>query len=320
LESKIFHTFDLIGKSNNIASIKEQIDKVSDSDSRVFISGPTGTGKELIARTIYKKSKRNDKPFIILNGALLDSDKYQLELLGEEKHDGSILYGALEKATGGILLLDEVTDIPLDIQSKILRILIDQKFKRINGSHDIKVNVRIFSSTSRDIKKEIKNGNFREDLFHRLNVFNITIEPLNKRIEDIPQLADYFVKNICTSYNFKPFKLKDNNYLLNYSWPGNVRELRNLIERVTILSQGKNEDDVLNIIKESLSQNESDKFSISETLDYPLREARENFEKEYLITQLKKFSGNISKTARFVGMERSALHRKLKLLGVKDLN
>tara|TARA_B100000401_G_C52775574_1_gene705502 strand:- start:30 stop:1385 length:1356 start_codon:yes stop_codon:yes gene_type:complete len=320
LENKLFHTFDLIGKSQNILSIKDQIEKVSDSESRVFISGPTGSGKELISRKIYKKSKRNQKPFVILNGALLDSQKYELELLGEERKDGSISYGALEKATGGILLIDEVSDIPLDTQSKILRILIDQKFKRINGNHDIKVDVRIFSSTSKDIKKEIKNGNFREDLFHRLNVFSINIDPLSKRIEDIPLLVDYFVKNICNSYNIKPFKLQDNNYLLNYNWPGNVRELRNLIERVTILSQGKDENSVLNIIKESLSQSESEKFSLSETLDYPLREARENFEKEYLITQLKKFSGNITKTARFVGMERSALHRKLKLLGVKDLN
>jgi len=320
LENKIFHTFDLIGMSQNVISIKDQIDKVSNSESRVFISGPTGSGKELIARKIYKNSKRNDKPFVILNGALLDADKYELELLGEERKDGSISYGALEKASNGILLIDEVTEIPFNTQSKILRILIDQKFKRINGSHDISVDVRIFSSTSKDIKKEIKNGNFREDLFHRLNVFNINIEPLNKRIEDIPILVDYFVKNICNNYNIKPFKLQDNNYFLNYSWPGNVRELRNLIERVTILSQGKNEEEILNIIKESLTQNESEQFSIIETLEYPLREARENFEKEYLVTQLKKFSGNISKTARFVGMERSALHRKLKLLGVKDLN
>jgi len=230
------------------------------------------------------------------------------------------VYGALEKASGGILLIDEVTEIPLNTQSKILRILIDQKFKRVNGSHDIKVDVRIFSSSSKDIKKEIKDGNFREDLYHRLNVFSIYIDPLNKRIEDIPLLVEYFVKNICNSYNIKPFNLKDNNYLLNYNWPGNVRELRNLIERVTILSQGKDENNILNIIKESLSQSETEKFTLSETLEYPLREARENFEKEYLITQLKKFSGNISKTARFVGMERSALHRKLKLLGVKDLN
>jgi len=320
LENKLFHTFDLIGKSQNILSIKDQIEKVSSSESRVFISGPTGSGKELIARKIYKKSKRNTGPFIILNGALLDSDKYEIELLGEERKDGSIIYGALEKASTGILLIDEVTEIPLDTQSKILRILIDQKFKRINGSHDIKVDVRIFSSTSKDVNKEIKNGNFREDLFHRLNVFNINIDPLNKRLEDIPLLVEYFVAKICNNYNIKPFKLHDNNYLLNYSWPGNIRELRNLIERVTILSQGKNEDKILNIIKESLSQSENEKFSITETLDYPLREARENFEKEYLITQLKKFSGNISKTARFVGMERSALHRKLKLLGVKDLN
>ena len=320
LENKLFHTFDLIGKSQNILSIKEQIDKVSSSESRIFISGPTGSGKELIARKIFKQSKRNTGPFIILNGALLNSDKYESELLGEERSDGSIIYGALEKASGGILLIDEITEIPLDTQSKILRILIDQKFKRINGSHDIKVDVRIFSSTSKDIKYEIKNGNFREDLFHRLNVFNITIDPLSKRIDDIPLLVEYFVENISNNYNIKPFKLKDNNYLLSYGWPGNVRELRNLIERVTILSQGKNEERILNIIKESLTQSDNDKFSLTETLDYPLREARENFEKEYLITQLKKFSGNISKTARFVGMERSALHRKLKLLGVKDLN
>ena len=248
LESKLYHTFDLIGKSPNILSIKDQIEKVSSSESRVFISGPTGSGKELVARKIYKKSKRNNGAFIILNGALLDSDKYEVELLGEEKKDGSIVYGALEKATGGILLIDEVTEIPLDTQSKILRILIDQKFKRINGLHDIKVDVRIFSSTSKDIIKEIGNGNFREDLFHRLNVFNITIDPLCKRIEDIPLLSEYFVHNICSNYSIKPFKLQDNNYLLNYSWPGNVRELRNLIERITILSQGKNEDNILNII------------------------------------------------------------------------
>ena len=320
LENKLFHTFDLIGKSQNIISIKDQIEKVSNSDSRVFIYGPTGSGKELVARKIYKKSNRSDEPFVILNGALLDSEKYEIELLGEERKDGSILYGALEKASGGILLIDEVTEIPLNTQAKILRILIDQKFKRINGSHDIKVNVRIFSSTSKDVKKEIKDGNFREDLFHRLNVFSINIDPLSKRIEDIPLLVDYFVQNICNNYNIKPFKLKDNNYLLNYNWPGNIRELRNLIERVTILSQGKDEDNILNIIKESLTQSETEKFTITETLDFPLREARENFEKEYLMTQLKKFSGNISKTARFVGMERSALHRKLKLLGVKDLN
>lgn len=225
-----------------------------------------------------------------------------------------------KKASAGILLIDEVSEIPLETQSKILRIIIDQKFKRINGTHDINVDVRIICSTSKDIKNEIKIGNFREDLFHRLNVFNINIDPLNKRTEDIPLLVEYFLESICKNYNIKPFTIANNNYLLNYIWPGNVRELRNLIERVAILYQGNDENQIINIIKESLTKTEEDSFSIIDSLSIPLREARENFEKEYLTTQLKKFGGNISKTAKFVGMERSALHRKLKLLGVKDLN
>ena len=320
LQNKLFHTFEIVGNSQNITSVREQISKLTSSESRIFITGPTGSGKELIARKIHKNSIRNKGPFVIINGALLDSKKYEVELFGEEKTDGSILYGALEKASKGILLIDEVTEIPLETQSKILRIIIDQKFKRLNGNHDIKVDVRIICSTSKDIKLEIKNGNFREDLFHRLNVFNINLDPLSKRIEDIPLLTNYFLKNICKSYNFKPFEIKDNNYLMNYNWPGNVRELRNLIERVAILSQKGDENKIMNIIKESLTKNENDNFSVEDTLSVPLREARENFEKEYLTTQLKKFGGNISKTAKFVGMERSALHRKLKQLGVKDFN
>ena len=320
LSNKLFHSFDLIGKSNNIISIKDQIEKLSQSESRVFINGPTGSGKELVARKIYKKSKRKKGPFIIINGALLDTKKYELELFGEEKKDGSILYGAFEKASGGVLLIDEVTEIPLETQSKILRVMIDQKFKRLNGNHDVKVDVRIFCSTSKDMSAEIKNGNFREDLFHRLNVFNIKIDPLTNRIEDIPLLIDYFIENICNTYSYKKFSIKDNNYLLNYDWPGNVRELRNLIERIAILSPGENQDKIINIIKESLSRSLDENFSVTDTLSVPLREARETFEKEYLISQIKKFGGNISKTAKFVGMERSALHRKLKILGVKDLN
>ena len=320
LSNKLFHSFDLIGKSNNILSIKDQIEKLSQSESRVFINGPTGCGKELVARKIYKKSKRKIGPFIIINGALLDAKKYELELFGEEKKDGSILYGAFEKASGGVLLIDEVTEIPLETQSKILRVMIDQKFKRLNGNHDVKVDVRIFCSTSKDMSTEIKNGNFREDLFHRLNVFNIKIDPLTNRIEDIPLLIDYFIENICNTYSYKKFSIKDNNYLLNYDWPGNVRELRNLIERIAILSPGENQDKIINIIKESLSRSLDENFSVTDTLSVPLREARETFEKEYLISQIKKFGGNISKTAKFVGMERSALHRKLKILGVKDLN
>jgi len=320
LNSKLFHSFEIIGKSQNILSIKDQIHKLSQSESRVFISGPTGSGKELISRNIYKNSKRNKGPFIIINGALLDAKKYELELFGEEKKDGSITYGALEKASGGVLLIDEVTEIPLETQSKILRVVIDQKFKRLNSNHDIKVDVRLICSTNKDMNDEIQNGNFREDLFHRLNVFNIKIEPLSKRIEDIPILADYFIENICKIYNYKNFSIKDNNYLLNYEWPGNVRELRNLIERIAILSPGDNDEKIMNIIKESLSKSIKDNFSVTDTLTVPLREARESFEKEYLVSQLKKFGGNISKTAKFVGMERSALHRKLKLLGVKELN
>ena len=321
LETKLFHSFELIGSSQNIEIIKDQILKLSNSESRIFINGPTGSGKELIARKIHKNSNRKKGPFVILNGALLDVKKYELELFGEEKDNGSISYGALEKASGGILLIDEVSEIPLETQSKILRVLTDQKFKRINGDHDIKVNVRIMCSSSKNIKDEISLGNFREDLFHRLNVFQIDIDPLFKRTEDIPLLIDYFSQRIFKSFNIKKINLdKNNHYLINYDWPGNVRELRNLIERIAILSPNNDEDKISNIIKESLKSNEKEKFSINDNFSVPLKKARENFEKEYLTSQLKKFGGNISKTAKFVGMERAALHRKLKMLGVKDLN
>ena len=290
------------------------------TESRVFINGPTGSGKELIARKIHKQSNRKLNSFVILNGALLDVKKYELELFGEERIDGSILYGSLEKATGGILLIDEVSEIPLETQSKILRVLTDQKFKRINGNHDIKVDVRIICSSTKDIKEEILKGNFREDLFHRLNVFQIDIEPLNKRTQDIPLLVKYFSKKIADSYNLKKFNIDpDNHYLLDYSWPGNVRELRNLIERIAILSPDSDEK-ISNIIKESVKGQSFDSFKHEKSLSVPLKEAREHFEKEYLSTQLKKFGGNISKMAKFIGMERSALHRKLKGLNIKDLN
>jgi two-component system, NtrC family, nitrogen regulation response regulator NtrX len=319
LQLQLFHSYELIGASPNIMKIKDQIKKISSSESRILINGPTGSGKELVARKIHKSSSRSDKPFIILNGALLDVQTYEKELFGEEKSNGSISYGVLERSSNGILLIDEVTEIPLETQSKILRVLTDQKFKRINGNHDIKVDVRILCSSSKNLKNEIKAGNFREDLFHRLSVFQIDIETLANRVEDIPLLTNYFIKKIFKTYNIKEFDLNENmDYLLSYNWPGNVRELRNLVERIAILSP-KN-DKTLNIIKESLKPAEQEIFSINDTLSIPLKEARENFEKEYLTTQLKKFSGNISKTAKFVGMERSALHRKLKLLGVKDLN
>jgi two-component system nitrogen regulation response regulator NtrX len=320
LQTKLFHSFELIGTSNNILKINDQIQIVSPTESRVFIFGPTGSGKELIARKIHKISNRKDKPFIILNGALLDVKKYEQELFGEEKDDGSISYGALEKSSGGVLLIDEVSEIPLETQSKILRVLIDQKFKRINGNHDIKVDVRIICATSKDINEEIKNGNFREDLFHRLSVFQINIDPLIKRVQDIPLLIKYFSEKIAENYNLKKFYIDPNNHhLIDYSWPGNVRELRNLIERIAILSPDS-QDKISNIIKESLKMDDINELRFEKSLSVPLKEARENFEKEYLSSQLKKFGGNVSKMAKFIGMERSALHRKLKGLNIKDLN
>jgi two-component system nitrogen regulation response regulator NtrX len=319
-ENKLFYSYELIGDSKNISTIKDQIDKISITESRILINGPSGSGKELIARKIHKKSKRNNKPFIILNGALLDANKYEFELFGEEKSNGSISYGALEKANRGTLLIDQVSEIPLDIQSKILRVLIDQKFKRLNGNNDINVDVRLICSTSKNLKDEIEIGNFREDLYHRLNVFEISVKPLDERVSDIPLLIDYFSKKISENYNIKKLEIdKNDSYILNHKWQGNVRELRNLIERIAIL-QPDTKEKISNIIKESLKIENLDDKIAENSLSVPLKEAREKFEKEYLTIQLKKFNGNISKTANFVGMERSALHRKLKGLGIKEFN
>ena len=319
-ESKIFSSYDLIGNSKNIININDQIKKISVTESRVFINGPSGSGKELIARKIHKNSPRNKKSFIIINGALLDSTKYELELFGEEKENGLISFGALEKANKGTLLIDHISEIPLDIQSKILRVLIDQKFKRINGIQDINVDVRLICSSNSDLKKEIINGNFREDLFHRINVFEINIIPLNQRISDIPLLIKYFSKKISENYNISELEIDENNsYILNHNWTGNVRELRNLIERIAIL-QPDTKEKISNIIKESLKNDNYEDIISKNNLSVPLKEAREKFEKEYLTLQLKKFNGNISKTANFVGMERTALHRKLKGLDIKEFN
>ena len=319
-ENKLFSSYDLIGNSKNITTIRDQIEKISITESRIFICGPSGSGKELIARKIHKKSKRSSNSFVILNGALLDNNKYELELFGEEKIDGSISYGALEKANKGTLVIDQISDIPLDIQSKILRVLIDQKFKRVNGSNDIKVDVRLICSSNKDLKNEIDLGNFREDLFHRISVFQINIDPLNDRISDIPLLINYFSKKISENYNIKSLEIDENNsYILNHVWKGNVRELRNLIERIAIL-QPDNKEKISNIIKESLKNDNFQEKITENSLSVPLKEAREKFEKEYLTVQLKKYNGNITKTATFVGMERSALHRKLKGLGIKEFN
>jgi two-component system nitrogen regulation response regulator NtrX len=322
LQNKLFYSYDLIGKSPFIMKLKEQIKKLSLTESRIFIFGPAGSGKELVARKIHKNSNRAKKSLIILSGALLDPEKYEIELFGSENNDGTILYGALEKASNGILLIDEVSEIPLKTQAKILRVLSDQKFKRVNGNHDINVNVRIICTSSKDIGKEIEKGNFREDLYHRLNVVPINLEPLKNRTEDIPLLIDYFSKIIPYSYGVPKFKIDINNpYLFEYDWPGNVRELRNLVERIAILSPNEKNENINMIINESLKKVSINKLDMSEkNFSFPLKEARENFEKSYLTLQLKKFKGNISKTADFVGMERSALHRKLKTLGIKGIN
>jgi len=323
LESKLFHSYDIIGESNSIKKIKDLIIKLSNTESRVFISGPAGSGKELIARQIHKNSSRSNKPFMVVNGALLDPQKYELELFGSENTDGIISYGFFEKAKNGTLLIDEVTEIPLETQAKILRVLIDQKFKRVGGTKEINVNVRIISTSSKIVREEVDKGNFREDLIHRLNVVPIVLPALKDRADDIPLLLNYFSKKISEVNGISETKLDTNfDLFYKYEWPGNVRELRNLVERISILSVNEKKLNINNLVQDALTQNKfkEDSDAYSYVLSYPLKEAREKFEKDYLTSQLKKNKGNISKTAEFVGMERSALHRKLKNLGIKGVN
>ena len=324
IENKLFHSFDLIGNSPSIVKVKKIIDKLSTSESRVLIKGPTGTGKELVARKIHKTSGRNKEPFIIINAALLKENTYEKELFGEEFEDGKISFGALERANKGTLLIDEVSEIPFLTQANVLRVLIDQKFKRLNGSKDISVNIRLISSTSKDLEVLVQNNKFREDLFHRLNVMPIELTPLNSRTEDIPLLIDYFKEKLSEINGVKQPKIDiKNDNLYTYDWPGNVRELRNLVERITILSANESKSNINNIIEDTLNPSSSfinNKDLLEKTFSAPLKEARKHFEKEYLTKQLKKNHGNISKTADFIGMERSALHRKLKELGIKGIN
>tara|TARA_B100001123_G_scaffold392851_1_gene472350 strand:- start:330 stop:1694 length:1365 start_codon:yes stop_codon:yes gene_type:complete len=323
LEGKLFHSYDIIGQSQSIEKIRNLIGKLSTTESRIFISGPAGSGKELVARQIHKQSTRTKKPFVVVNGALLDPEKYEQELFGTEKNNETINYGFFEKAKDGTLLIDEISEIPLETQAKILRVLIDQKFRRVNGSKEINVNVRIISTSSKNIRDEIDKGNFREDLYHRLNVVPIYLPSLKDRSEDIPLLLDYFSKKISELNGINETKFNTNlDLFYKYEWPGNVRELRNLVERISILSINENSSNTNQLIQDSLSQ-KSISANINDhdnVLSYPLKEAREKFEKNYLSSQLKKHKGNISKTAEFVGMERSALHRKLKSLGIKGIN
>jgi len=323
LQNKLFHSYDLIGKSPSIMKLKEQIKKLSLTESRIFIFGPAGSGKELVARQIHKQSLRSKKPFVVVNGALLDPQKYEQELFGSVNRDETINYGFFEKAKDGTLLIDEISEIPLETQAKILRVLIDQKFRRVNGSKEINVHVRIISTSSKNIREEIDKGNFREDLYHRLNVVPIFIPPLKDRSEDIPLLLNYFSKKIAELNGINQTRLDTNfDLFYKYEWPGNVRELRNLVERISILSINESSININQLVRDSLSQkNVSSKYRNDDNvLLYPLKEAREKFEKNYLTSQLKKHKGNISRTAEFIGMERSALHRKLKSLGIKGVN
>jgi two-component system nitrogen regulation response regulator NtrX len=324
LEEKLFHSFDFIGENLEIIKIKKTIEKLGSVESRVLITGETGTGKELIARKIHKYSPRSKYPFVILNAALLQKKNYEKELFGEEQRDGIISQGLLEKSNKGTLLIDEVSEIPLETQAHILRVLIDQKFRRVNGNEVINVNIRIISSTSKNLKQLTEMGLFREDLFHRLNVVPIDLPPLTNRTEDLPLLINYFKKKLSELNGVPEAKIDVNNdNLYSYSWPGNIRELRNLIERVTILAVNENVSKVDKILNDILSQDPKKEVTNSvfnDAMSFPLKEAREQFEKQYLSNQLKKNHGNISKTADHVGMERSALHRKLKSLGIKGIN
>jgi len=318
LNKLFFDTYEIVGDSEGIKKIKNIVKKIATTETRALILGPAGSGKELIARTIHKSSLRKDFPFVVCNGALLDPKNFDRELFGIENPDSTITLGFFEKANNGTLLIDNVSEIPLETQTKILRVLTDQKFYRVNGNKEILTNIRFLSSTSKNLRKEIELGNFREDLFQRLSVVEIQLPDLQSRTSDIPLLIEYFMEKISKNLGKKAISIKPNYVkLYKHAWSGNVRELRNLVERVIILSDGTKENIELLVNEsiESKNTNESDSF-----LDFnsPLKTAREQFEKEYLMHQLKKNGSNISKTAESIGMERSALHRKLTSLGIEN--
>jgi len=314
----------LIGKSSAINQLRHVIEKVSPTNSRILIVGPSGAGKELTARTIHGHSARVDGPFVVINAAAITPERMESELFGVEAANGARerKVGALEEAHHGTLFIDEIGDMPRETQNKILRVLVDQTFQRVGGTNKIDVDVRIISSTTRNLEAEIAAGNFREDLFHRLSVVPIRVPPLAERREDVPVLVDYFMDQISQSTGLPKRQIGEDAMavLQSHDWPGNVRQLRNNVERLMILAGGDADavisasmlpQDVGAMVPNLPNGNGGEHL-----MGLPLRDARELFEREYLRAQINRFGGNISRTAEFVGMERSALHRKLKALGV----
>lgn len=323
LKVRVGEDTNLIGASPLINQVRQTVEKVAPTGSRVLIAGPSGSGKEIVARSLHASSRRANSSFVVINAATMAPERMEVELFGtEETAQGPRKVGVFEQAHGGTLFLDEVAEMPLETQSKILRVLVEQTFTRVGGSNKIKVDVRVVSSSSRDLRDEIANGRFREDLFHRLNVVPINVPSLEQRREDIPMLVDYFVEQISRASGLPPRKIADDAMatLQSYAWPGNVRQLRNNIERLMILTSSDSST-VITADKLPNDVGTSAPLGVNGTggehiMAMPLREARETFERDYLIAQIGRFGGNISRTAAFIGMERSALHRKLKSLGV----
>jgi two-component system nitrogen regulation response regulator NtrX len=311
----------LIGRSAAAQVLRATIAKVAPANSRVLISGPPGSGKELVARQIHEASPRGRAEFVAISAAGMTPERLDLELFGEEGHDGRPRkIGVFERAHNGTLYLDDVGDMPRESQSRILRVLVEQRFRRVGGEQDVQVDVRVVTSTSRDLKVEIAEGRFREDLFHRLNVVPIRVPPLSERREDIQELVEYFIDTLSASQGLPHRRLGDDAIavLQVNPWPGNVRQLRNNVERLLILATGDASEPISAemLPQEVASTNTGSGMGAERTIALPLREAREVFEREYLAAQIMRFGGNISRTAAFIGMERSALHRKLKSLGV----
>lgn len=313
---------EFTGNSAAINAVRATLKRVAATGSRVLISGPAGSGKEVAARLLHSWSTRGDKPFVIVNSARITPERFEEELFGEEADGKLVRPGLLETADGGTLYLDEVADMPLSTQARILRVLTEQSFVRVGGSRQIGVDVRVISSTARDLAREMEEKNFREDLFYRLNVVPVEIPSLAERRDDIPALAEYFFARYATEQGLKPPTISEEAMaaLQAYDWPGNVRQLRNVVERTIILTPRDQLDTVeAEMLSEEVTGGKvGGSGGMAALMGAPLREARESFEREYLAIQIRRFSGNISKTASFIGMERSALHRKLKLLGMAE--